>query len=91
MAAPPLSAIYEDAFVNPEAMGRELEKLRSTVERARALFDQGQFEGALGRARLRRRLGDRSPFKRPTEGQVRIRLTHAISAAGCEASTIHPL
>jgi hypothetical protein len=57
----PLSAMYEDAFVNPEAYGRELEKLRGLVVRARGLFDQGEFEGALGRARLRRRLEDRAP------------------------------
>jgi hypothetical protein len=57
----PLSAMYEDAFVNVEAMEAELEKLRGMVDRARALFDQGRFEGALGRARLRRQLQHRTP------------------------------
>jgi hypothetical protein len=57
----PLSAMYEDAFVDVEAMEAELGKLRGMVDRARALFDQGRFEGALGRARLRRRLQEPTP------------------------------
>ena len=52
----PLSAMYEDAFVNVEVMEAELKKLHGMVDRARALFDQGRFEGALGRAQLRQRL-----------------------------------
>lgn len=57
----PLSAMYEDAFVDVRVMEAELEKLRGVVDRARALLDHGRFEGALGRARLRRRLEDRTP------------------------------
>lgn len=57
----PLAAVHEDAFVNVEVLEAELEKLRGVVHRARELLDQGRFEGALGRARLRRRLQDQAP------------------------------
>jgi hypothetical protein len=68
----PLSAMYEDSFVDVEDMEAGLEQLRRMVSRARALFDQGRFEGALERARLRRRLEDAngvaSRQKPPTVG-----------------------
>jgi hypothetical protein len=54
----PLSAMYEDSFVDVEDMEAALAELHGMVSRARALFVQGRFEGALGRARLRRRLED---------------------------------
>lgn len=57
----PLSPMYEDAFVDVDAMEAGLVELRDMVARARALLDRGRFEGALGRGRLRRRLEDPTP------------------------------
>jgi hypothetical protein len=57
----PLASMYEGTFVDVDAMEAGLEELRGMVGRAQALLDQGRFEGALGRARLRRRLDDPTP------------------------------
>jgi hypothetical protein len=55
----PLAPLYEDVFVRLDELPVEVESLSRIVERAEALLVGGRFEGALGRARLRRRLAQR--------------------------------
>jgi len=55
----PMAPLYEDSFIRLDEVGPTFQSLASIVSRAETLLGD-RFDGALGRARLRRRVGDRA-------------------------------
>jgi len=54
----PMAPLYEDSFVRLDEVGPGFQSLASIMSRADALLGD-RYDGAIGRARLRRRLADR--------------------------------
>jgi hypothetical protein len=60
----PMAPLYEDSFVRLDEVGTDFRSLAGIVSRAETLLGD-RYDGALGRARLRRRLDDRDADGQP--------------------------